>query len=176
VRLSCLDPSRRSIERLREKLGLGDAAQVGYADALPFADGGFDRVIMAEVLEHLDDDTLVAALGEVARVVCPTGKFIGTVPADEDLRSQVAICPDCGKRFHRWGHVQSFSDDRLRAVLRQRFDRVTVRRKAFDDPSRLNWKGRLWAVLRSAQAALDVRGTNQSFYFEAALPLEPKAG
>ncbi len=50
----------------------------GTAFRLPFADGSFDRVIAAEVLEHLpDDDTAIA---ELARVLAPRGVMAVTVP------------------------------------------------------------------------------------------------
>ena len=50
----------------------------GDAWHLPFAEGTFDRVICAEVLEHLPDD--VAALAEIARVLRPGGTLAVTVP------------------------------------------------------------------------------------------------
>ncbi len=58
----------------------GGHAGVVQGDAwhLPFADGAFDRVVCAEVLEHLPDDA--AALGEMARVLRPGGTIAVTVP------------------------------------------------------------------------------------------------
>ena len=50
----------------------------GDALALPFADGAFDRVIAAEVLEHVPDDR--AAMAELARVLRPGGTLAVTVP------------------------------------------------------------------------------------------------
>src|SRR5271155_2575896 len=38
VFVSCLDPSEKSIENLRELFRLGDRALVGYSQAMPFAD------------------------------------------------------------------------------------------------------------------------------------------
>ncbi len=45
---------------------------------LPFEDGTFDRIIAAEVLEHIPDDEL--AMGELARVLRPGGRMAVTVP------------------------------------------------------------------------------------------------
>jgi glycosyltransferase involved in cell wall biosynthesis len=45
---------------------------------LPFATGAFDRVLLAEVLEHLDDDA--GALAEIARVLRPGGVVAISVP------------------------------------------------------------------------------------------------
>jgi len=57
--------------------GEGSAVN-GDALALPFADGTFDRVIAAEVLEHVPRDK--AALAELARVLRPGGRMAVTVP------------------------------------------------------------------------------------------------
>jgi len=54
------------------------AAVRGDAFRLPFADGAFDKVICAEVLEHLADDT--AAMAELARVLRPGGMIAISVP------------------------------------------------------------------------------------------------
>ena len=50
----------------------------GDALALPFADAEFDRVVAAEVLEHIPDDE--AAIAELARVLRPGGTMAVTVP------------------------------------------------------------------------------------------------
>lgn len=50
----------------------------GDARRLPFGDGSFDRVIAAEVLEHIPNDT--AAMAELARVLRPGGTMAVTVP------------------------------------------------------------------------------------------------
>ncbi len=50
----------------------------GDAQALPFADGEFDRVVAAEILEHIPDD--LGALAELVRVTRPGGTIALTVP------------------------------------------------------------------------------------------------
>lgn len=50
----------------------------GDALALPFADAEFDRVVAAEVLEHIPAD--IAAIGELARVLRPGGTLAVSVP------------------------------------------------------------------------------------------------
>lgn len=165
--VSCLDPSETSIATLRQRLGLGDRAKVGFSQSMPFPDAAFDVVVMSEVLEHLDDDVLRATVAEARRVLSPGGRFIGTVPADENLLENQAVCPDCGARFHRWGHVQSFSERRLRAVLTEQFPRVATSRHYFADPARLNWKGRLSRMAKLTAMAAGICGRDESFSFEA---------
>ncbi len=79
--------------------------------------GRSTRVVMSEVLEHLEDDVLSATLAEVRRVLVECGIFIGTVPANENLRLNAVVCPCCNETFHRWGHVRTFSEASLRAAL-----------------------------------------------------------
>ena len=50
----------------------------GDALALPFADGEFDRIVCAEVLEHITSD--VEAIKELVRVLRPGGTMAVTVP------------------------------------------------------------------------------------------------
>lgn len=50
----------------------------GDALAMPFADAEFDRVVAAEILEHIPDD--IGALRELVRVTRPGGTVALTVP------------------------------------------------------------------------------------------------
>jgi SAM-dependent methyltransferase len=66
-----------SDEATRASGGEGRAV-TGDALHLPFPDRSFDRVIAAEVLEHIPADR--AAMGELARVLRPGGTMAVTVP------------------------------------------------------------------------------------------------
>ena len=85
------------------------------ATALPYADGSFDRVIAAEILEHINDD--VTAIAELARVLRPRGTIAVTVPA----RSAERVCWALSVDYHApavpGGHVRIYSSSELRAKL-----------------------------------------------------------
>ena len=119
-----LDPSHESIAQLRDKLKMGERAQQGYGQRMPFEAASFDKVIMSEVLEHLPTEVLHSTLDEVRRVLKPGGEFTGTVPYREDLASNEVLCPRCQVQFHRWGHEQRFDLKSLEALLVQHRFRV----------------------------------------------------
>ena len=167
VLVSCLDPSEKSIEYLREKFSLGNRAQVGFSQLMPFVDNQFDAVVMSEVIEHLNDSVLFDTLTEVLRVLKSNGRFIGTVPANEILLASQVLCPHCGKAFHRWGHIQTFSDSRLRGILAKYFERVTLSRHYFDDINLLNWKGRITFRMKKFMVLLGIEGSGETYYFSA---------
>ena len=167
VLVSSLDPSEKAIDRLRKQYALGDSAKVGFSQAIPFPDCQFDVVVMCEVLEHLTDDILNATLGEVRRVLKQGGRFIGTVPADENLLDSRVMCPHCGEPFHRWGHLQSFGEGRLGTMLTEQFYSVKISRHFFGEVRTLNWKGRLGWGLKKLLVGLGVKGSCESFSFSA---------
>jgi SAM-dependent methyltransferase len=86
----------------------------GDATAMPFGDGFFDRVIAAEVLEHIPLDQ--RALGEIARVLRPGGMLAVTVPAWLPER----ICWRLSDDYHNTpgGHVRIYTRPELEAKLR----------------------------------------------------------
>jgi SAM-dependent methyltransferase len=89
------------------------AALPADATRLPFADGSFDAVIAAEILEHVPDD--VAAMAEIARVLRPGGTAAVTVPAWLPER----VCWALSREYHEvpGGHVRIFTRGELTAKL-----------------------------------------------------------
>jgi SAM-dependent methyltransferase len=87
---------------------------LGDATAMPFPDGSFDRVIAAEVLEHIPADQ--AAMNEIARVLRPGGVAAVTVPAWLPER----ICWSLSDDYHNvpGGHVRIYTRAELEAKLR----------------------------------------------------------
>ena len=165
-----LDPDAAAIERAKTELSLGDRARAGFGQSIPWPDESFDAVVLSEVLEHLDDQTLSGTLGEVARVLRPGGRLIGTVPADERLEEHLVVCPHCARRFHRWGHAQSFSPERMSLLLSTRFAPVEVSRRWFIAWDLLNWKGRLQGMTRRALALCGRWGSGHNLVFVATKP------
>ncbi len=89
------------------------AALTTDATNLPFPDGAFDRVIAAEILEHVPDDWRV--LTEIARVLRPGGTVAVTVPAWLPER----VCWALSREYHEvpGGHVRIFTRGELTAKL-----------------------------------------------------------
>ena len=86
----------------------------GDALALPFADEEFDRVIAAEVLEHIPADT--AAITELARVLRPGGTIAVSVPRWLPER----VCWALSDAYHanEGGHVRVYTRRQLVSRLR----------------------------------------------------------
>jgi SAM-dependent methyltransferase len=93
------------------------AATTG-ADALrlPFPDATFDRVVAAEVLEHIQRDG--DALAELARVLRPGGTIAVTVPAWLSERVCWTLSDDYHAPAVEGGHVRVYSAGLLRRRLR----------------------------------------------------------
>lgn len=119
-----LDLGRDDLSTTRDWLGAmaagGEAGPGGSATvvrgdllALPFADASFDRVIAAEVLEHIPRDE--PAMAELARVLRPGGLAAVTVPRWLPER----ICWALSDAYHanEGGHVRIYRADELAGRL-----------------------------------------------------------
>jgi len=123
--------------------------------------------VVSEVLEHLSEDALVKALAEIHRVLSPRGMIIGTVPACENLNEQLTVCPCCGEKFHRWGHLQSFDESRLRALLSERFTVRAIQQKFLAPWIYLDWKGKTVCVVKNSFLRLGISWPGASLFFAA---------
>jgi SAM-dependent methyltransferase len=88
----------------------------GDAVRLPFADASFDRIIAAEVLEHIPDDQ--GAIHELARVLRPGGTMAVTVPAWLAEQLCWALSDEYHAPFVEGGHLRIYSETGLRTKLR----------------------------------------------------------
>ena len=97
----------------------GAEADVKQGDALqlPFADGEFDRVVAAEVLEHIPAD--IQAIEELVRVLRPGGTLAVSVPRWLPEIINWKLSDD----YHNaeGGHIRIYTDNEL-------IDKVTKRR------------------------------------------------
>jgi SAM-dependent methyltransferase len=93
----------------------GSACTRGDATRLPYPDASFDRIIAAEVLEHIPDDT--AAIAELSRVLRPGGTMV-TVPAWLAERLCWALSDDYHAPAVPGGHVRIYRESALRSKLR----------------------------------------------------------
>lgn len=88
------------------------AAAVGDGQQLPFPDATFDRIIAAEVMEHIPDDERAAA--ELARVLKPGGTVAITVPT----WFPEVVCWKLSDEYHapkvEGGHVRIYRERELR--------------------------------------------------------------
>ncbi|MDB5693184.1 MAG: Methyltransferase type 11 [Alphaproteobacteria bacterium] len=117
---------------------------------LPFADGFFDLFVASEVLEHLPNDELKIMTEEIRRVLKPGGRAIVTFPARERLADLDCFCPNCGHTFHRWGHKQSWDDQKIERIF-SKFADLRVEEHNFP-PANLNAFGKIEAYLRRTLA------------------------
>jgi SAM-dependent methyltransferase len=89
----------------------GAEADVKEGDALslPFADGEFDRIVAAEILEHVPAD--IQALEELVRVLRPGGTIALTVPR----WLPEMLCWKLSDDYHNTpgGHIRIYTDAEL---------------------------------------------------------------
>jgi len=99
------------------EVAAGGCLRTLLADArrLPFADGAFDIVIAAEVLEHIPDDW--TAIAELGRVLRPGGVLAVTVPRWWPER----VCWALSREYHEvpGGHVRIYRRHGLVEQLRR---------------------------------------------------------
>ena len=100
-----------------------DARLVDVEDTpLPWADGEFDAVVAAEVIEHVRDTDRL--LGEIARVLRPRGALVVTTPNLASFENRVRLLFG---RYPMWmdvgiagvGHLRYYTPRMLRHQLTQ---------------------------------------------------------
>lgn len=104
--------------------GAGHAVQ-GSAIELPFPDDTFDRIIAAEVLEHIPFDE--PAIRDLARVLKPGGTIAVTVPRWFPELMNWALSDEYPAPKSPGGHVRIYREsvlgERLEAAALVRYDR-----------------------------------------------------
>ncbi len=174
IDIYALDPDNSAIEKLKRRYKLGNKAKVGQCQKIPFADEMFDVIVMSEVIEHLEAEVITETLNEVLRTLKKNGRLIGTVPAKERLEQNVVVCPDCGKQFHRWGHLQSFDIENIKNLLQHNFIVETISIRYFPSWKTMNWKTRIETILMLMFRFFGANIKNENIYFIARKPTRPK--
>ncbi|WP_018157693.1 class I SAM-dependent methyltransferase [Demetria terragena] len=101
---------------LEGEVAIGGQGQVRHGDAraMEFPDATFDRVIAAEVLEHIHED--VDAMREIARVTKPGGLVAVSVPRWWPEK----VCWSLSDEYHEveGGHVRIYRQSQLTERLK----------------------------------------------------------
>src|SRR5437763_3655830 len=84
-------------------------------ERLPFADAAFDRVLCTETLEHVDDDSVLAA--ELVRVLKPGGILAVSVPDQYSEKIFWKLSPNY--RTQVGGHVRIYRRGEIVELLRK---------------------------------------------------------
>ena len=92
-----VDTSAQAVEFCRRR-GL-DEVQVGSLNSLPFEDSSFDLILLADVLEHVEDD--LGALRELKRVGAGDARLVITVPAYRWMWSKHDVSHHHHRRYTR---------------------------------------------------------------------------
>jgi SAM-dependent methyltransferase len=155
------------IERARERwAAAGDVTfSVAAAEQIPYADGYFDRVLLNEVLEHVEDERLV--LREMWRVLASGGHLVVFSPnrwfpfeghglqGPVRMAFPVPLVPWLPQRFFaRWLQATNYWPHELRNIVRAAgFEIVTV---DFALPLFEEYKWLPRRMLRAYKQSLDV--------------------
>jgi len=78
VQVTGVDPDPKALERARRKAARANVSvrlDRGFADALPYPDASFDRVLSSFVFHHLQEDEKGWMLSEARRVLKPGGSL-----------------------------------------------------------------------------------------------------
>ena len=97
--LDGIDRSPLAVELARERVSRATIAE-GDVHALPFDDGRFDAIVLADVLYHRDVDPS-RALRECRRCLRPGGVVVVNVPAYEWLRGAHDVPIHSARRYTR---------------------------------------------------------------------------
>ena len=78
VDVIAVDPDPKALARAERKAGRARVAvrfERAFADALPFADGSFDRVFSSMMFHHVPNEDKAGALADIRRVIRPGGRL-----------------------------------------------------------------------------------------------------
>ncbi len=117
VILADIDAARidEAVRRLATSPARKVEAHVTDAHPLPLTDASASRIICMEVLEHVEDPTVLMA--ELVRVGQPGALYLITVPGEVQERIQKHLAPP--QYFERPNHVRIFDAESFGALVEQ---------------------------------------------------------
>ncbi len=106
-KLLLTDASPKAVKLLKERFKEKENINVKRLNILKDKlKGGFDFVLLSEVLEHIREDERF--LKEISKLLMEEGVLLITVPANERYR---------GEEDNKAGHIRRYSYERIRALL-----------------------------------------------------------
>ena len=124
------DVSRVALDRARPRVGGRgiELVELTPGAVLPFDDGAFDLVLMAETIEHVVD--VQSLLSELRRVLRPGGELAVTTPAHGRRSGLSMLLRGFERSFDPLSpHIRFFSRSSLAALLEEMgFDVKSVKR------------------------------------------------
>ncbi|MBN2364985.1 MAG: class I SAM-dependent methyltransferase [Calditrichaeota bacterium] len=130
-----LDIPVQNLRKIRNRNSYPVSPCCGDAYKLPFRSATFERVVMAEVLEHLAEPEKV--LQELRRILKPDGLLMLSVPYKEKISYQ--ICIHCNKPTPTHSHLHSFDKNSLsKLVVHNGFKPVSISKSCNKVPNRLH--------------------------------------
>lgn len=115
VRVTAVDPDPEALARATKKAaraGVSVQFERGFADALRYSDGSFDRVFSSMMLHHVHRKEKPKALAEMRRVLKPGGRLELMDIIMHGRRGLLA------RLLHGANHLSANVDDRIMTALR----------------------------------------------------------
>lgn len=115
VTVTGLDPDPKALARARRKAqraGVSIQLDQGFADAMPYVDASFDRVLSSFMFHHLPKKEKEPALREVQRVLKPGGELHLV-----DLAGPHGGGPSATRAIHSDQELQDNAEDRVLALM-----------------------------------------------------------
>ncbi len=118
-----IDVDRNALKLFAERLGLPAHWVDVDSEPLPFPDHTFSVVVFSEVMEHLRYPQ--KALQEIARVLKPGGRLIGSVPNSFRLRNRLRFLGGIPFEVDP-SHLRSYSHALVRRELARCFEHIDI--------------------------------------------------
>lgn len=129
---------------------------VADARAIPFGSGGFDLVLAADVLEHIQEGSFPDTVSELVRVA---KKYIlVNSPYKDAIDWPVSLCTKCGREFNIYGHMRVVDMALIKRYFpEESFEFLTVRTfgsKRQPRPSAMVRLARRWGRVYSKEGTV----------------------